>query len=162
MNRSLVILPGILALGMVVFGGSYWASRTACRMTAPSDDLSLLQTEYHLNNAQMVHIRALHDGYLPQCAEMCAKIAKKKQKLEQELAGGTNISSEAQATLSDIAAFRAQCQAQMLQHFLTVSQAMPPEEGQRYLAKMQKLTLGINDQMEQSMTESAGHEHHQP
>jgi hypothetical protein len=50
----------------------------------------------------------------------------------------------------------------MLQHFLMVSQAMPPEEGRRYLAEMQKVTLGINDQMEQSMTESAGHEHHQP
>lgn len=162
MNRSLVILLGILALGVAVFGGSYWASRTACHMAAPTDDLSWLQTEYHLNDAEMAHIRQLHEGYLPQCAEMCAKIAEKKQQLEQELTGGTNISSAAQATLNDIATFRAQCQAQMLQHFLKVSQAMPPEEGRRYLAEMQKLTLGINDQMEQSMTESAGHEHHHP
>jgi hypothetical protein len=110
----------------------------------------------------MARIRQLHEGYLPKCAEMCAQIAEKKQKLQQELAGGTNISSAAQATLNDIATFRAQCQARMLQHFLMVSQAMPPEEGRRYLAEMQKVTLGINDQMEQSMTESAGHEHHQP
>ena len=162
MNRSLVILLGALALGLVVFGGSYWVSRTACQMTAPTDDLTWLQTEYHLNGAEMARIRELHEGYLPKCAEMCAQIAEKKQKLAQELAGGANISSAAQATLDDIAMFRAQCQAQMLQHFIMVSQSMPPEEGRRYLANMQKVTLGINDQMEQSMTESAGHEHHHP
>ena len=40
----------------------------------------------------------------------------------------------------------------MLQHFIAVSQAMPPEEGRRYLAEMKKLTLGSHEEIEQSMS----------
>jgi hypothetical protein len=37
---------------------------------------------------------------------------------------------------------------------------MPPEQGHRYLAEMQHLTLGLHEQtIEPSMSESAGHEH---
>jgi hypothetical protein len=48
----------------------------------------------------------------------------------------------------------------MLQHFATVSQAMPPEQGRRYLAEMQNLTLGTHEQNEESMSGNTGHEHH--
>ena len=65
-----------------------------------------------------------------------------------------------QVKLAEIAGLRAQCQAQMLQHFATVSQAMPPEQGRRYLAEMQKITLGTHEQTEQSMSGDTGHEHH--
>jgi len=49
----------------------------------------------------------------------------------------------------------------MLQHFITVSQAMPPEQGQRYLAEMKQLTLGSHEEIESRMAGSdhAGHEH---
>jgi hypothetical protein len=160
MKRNVAILLGLLAVSMAVFASSFWASRTACEMCAPHDDLSWLKTEFHLSNAELDHVRQLHEGYLPQCAATCAKIAAKKTELARELAeGGTNISTEAQATLNEIAVLRAQCQAQMLQHFVTVSQAMPAAEGRRYLAEMQRLTLGLHDEMEQSMTDSAGHDH---
>ena len=63
--------------------------------------------------------------------------------------------------LSAIAALRAQCQAQMLRHFVAVSEAMPPEQGRRYLAEIKRLTLGSHEQVEQSMnTGTPGHEHH--
>ena len=162
MNRSLVILLGALALGVAIFAGSYFvAQRTMvmCRVT-PTDDLSWLRDEFHLGDAEMARIRELHEGYLPKCAEMCAKIAAKKAELESVLGNGTNITGEAQTKLNELAALRAQCQAQMLQHFATVSQAMPTEQGRRYLAEMQKLTLGTHEQMEQSMSGDTGHEHH--
>lgn len=162
MNRSLVILLGALALGAAIFAGSYFASQCATEMCCvdPADDLSWLRTEFHLGDAEMARIRELHEGYLPQCAEMCAKIAVKKRELEAVLGTGTNITAEAQAKLNEVAELRAQCQAQMLRHFATVSQAMPPEQGKRYLAEMQKLTLGDHEQMEQSMSGDPGHEHH--
>ena len=138
MNRSLVILLGALALGAAIFAGSYFTARHATVMCCakPADDLSWLRTEFHLNDAEMARIRELHEGYLPKCAEMCAKIAAKKDELESVLGTSTNITAEAQAKLNEVAALRAQCQAQMLQHFITVSQAMPPEQGRRYLAEM--------------------------
>ena len=162
MNRSLVILLGALALGAAIFGGSYFIShRTTERCcTDPTDELSWLRTEFHLSSVEMSRIRQLHEGYLPQCADMCAKIAAQKRELNSVLAGSTNITAEAQAKLKEIAELRAQCQAQMLQHFATVSQAMPPEQGQRYLAEMKRLTLGTHEQTEQSMSGNTGHEHH--
>ena len=161
MNRSLVILLGALALGAAIFAGSYFASQRATMMccASPTDDLSWLRTEFHLSDAEMTRIRELHEGYLPKCAEMCAKIAAKKAELAAVLGNGTNITAEAQTKLNELAVLRAQCQAEMLQHFAAVSQAMPPEQGRRYLAEMQKLTLGTTEQMEQSMSGDTGHEH---
>jgi len=161
MNRSLVILLGALALGVAIFAGSYFTAQRATVMccTKPADDLGWLQMEFRLGDAEMAHIRELHEGYLPKCAEMCAKIAAKKDELAAVLGNGTNLTAEAQSKLNEIAVLRAQCQAQMLEHFAAVSQAMPPEQGRRYLAEMKRLTLGTNELMEQSMSDHAGHEH---
>jgi hypothetical protein len=115
--------------------------------------------EFHLSDAEMVRIRELHEGYLPQCAAVCARIAEKKRELESVVGNGTNLTAEVQTKLADIAALRAQCQSNMLRHFVAVSQAMPPAAGRRYLAEMKRLTLGNSEQMEQSMSGDTGHEH---
>lgn len=161
MSRSLVIVLGALALGAAVFAGSYVAGQRACvvTMTRSADDLSWLRDEFHLGDAEMVRIRQLHEGYMPQCAKMCALLAAKKSELQAALAGGTNITTDAQKKLIELGELRAQCQAQMLQHFIAVSQAMPPEQGRRYLAEMQRLTLGFHEEIEKSMSPHAGHEH---
>lgn len=162
MNRSLVIVLGALALAAAIFAGAYYASQRACVMCndRPQDSLSWLQTEYHLSDADMTRIRALHEGYKPKCEAMCAQIAAKKKELEAALANGTNLTAESKARLAELANLQAQCQAQMLEHFMTVSQAMPPEAGRRYLAEMKAQTLGLHEAIESSMSDAAGHEHH--
>jgi hypothetical protein len=47
----------------------------------------------------------------------------------------------------------------MLQHFREVSQVMPPEQGRRYLAEMQRLTLGFHEQIERTMSPAATDPH---
>ena len=164
MNRSLAILFGALALGAAIFAGSYFASQRACVMCGaePADKLAWLRDEFHLSAAEMTRIHQLHDGYEPKCMEMCGRVADKKRELEAALGGGTNLTVEAQKKLSELGELRAQCQAQMLQHFINVSQAMPPEQGKRYLAEMKKLTLGSQTEMESSMSDQPGqaHGHH--
>ena len=164
MNRSFAILLGALALAAGVFTGAYFVSQRACvsTMTRSADDLSWLRNEFRLSNAEMGRVRQLHEGYLPQCAKMCALIAAKKGEVQAALGNGTNVTVEVQNKLTELGELRAQCQAQMIQHFVTVSQAMPPEAGRRYLAEMKQLTLGFHEEIEQSMTDHAGHEHHQP
>jgi hypothetical protein len=90
---------------------------------------------------------------------MCAKIAAKKAELQAALGDGTNLTAEAQQKLTELGELRAQCQAQMLRHFIEVSQAMPPEEGRRYLEEMKNLTLGFHVEMEQTMSNSMGQMH---
>ena len=157
MNRSLVIVVGTLALGMVLFGGSYAVSRHVGErcLTQPGNDLAWLRQEFSLNDAEMARIQKLHEGYLPQCAEMCQKIAAKKSEVQAALGEGTNITVVARQKLVELGELRAQCQAQMLRHFIAVSQTMPPEQGRRYLAEMQLITLGLHEQTEQSMSKSA-------
>jgi hypothetical protein len=161
MHRSLVIVLGALAIGAAVFAASYSASKHACvaTMTSSADDLSWLREEFHLSDAEMARVRQLHEGYLPQCAKMCALIAAKNAEIQAALGNGTNVTVEARKKLTELGELRAQCQAQMIQHFVTVSQAMPAEQGRRYLAEMKQLTLGFHEQIEQSMTDHAGHEH---
>ncbi len=161
MNRSLAILLGALALGAAVFAGSYFVSQRACvtTMTRSADDLSWLRDEFHLSDAEMARVRQLHEGYMPQCAKMCALIAAKSAEVKAALGNGTNVTAEAQKKLTELGELRAQCQAQRLQHFIAVSQAMPPEEGQRYFAEMKKITLGSHEEIEQSMSDHTGHEH---
>lgn len=162
MNRSLLLLLGALAVGAAIFAGSFFVSQRACVLCQqqPADDLAWLRTEFKLTDAEMARIRQLHEGYRPQCAAMCAKIAAKKQEVTAALAGSTNLTAEAQARLQELGALRQQCQTQMLQHFLQVSQTMPPAEGQRYLAEMQRLTLGLHEQTEATMSGESGHGHH--
>jgi hypothetical protein len=161
MECALFILFGVLAVGAAVFAGSFYLSRQVCvmRMTNPADDLDWLRQEFHLNDAEMARIRQLHEGYMPQCAEMCARIAAKKLEVERGLTGATNVSPVTEQGLVELAELRARCQGQMLQHFVEVSHAMAPEQGRRYLAEMQRLTLGFHEQIEQSMSDHAGHEH---
>jgi hypothetical protein len=162
MRRSFIILLGALAVGAAVFAGSFLIARQCCvrQLAAPADDLDWLRREFKLNDAELARVRQLHEGYLPKCGEMCARIAAKKGELESALAGTTNVSSTVEKNLIELGELRAQCQAQMLRHFLEVSQAMPPEQGRRYLAEMQRLTLGSHEEIEQSMSDHAGHEHH--
>jgi hypothetical protein len=153
MNRSLIILLGALALCAGIFAGSYLAARHVETMCAArsTDDLAWLQAEFHLSDAEMTRIRQLHNGYMPQCMAMCARIAAKKAEVAGALGAGTNITAEARKKLAELGDLRAQCQAQMLEHFITVSRAMPPEQGKRYLAEMQRVTLGLHEEMESSM-----------
>jgi len=159
MNRSLVTLLGVLALSAAIFAGSYFASQRACLMTRSTDDLSWLRDEFHLSDAEMARVRQLHEGYMPQCAKMCALLAAKKTEVQTALGNGTNITAEARNKLTELGELRAQCQAQMLQHFVAVSRAMPPEQGRHYLAEMEKITLGSHEEIEQSMSDHTGHEH---
>jgi len=161
MKRSLLILVIALLAGSALFASSYLMSRRVCETCASSatDNLEWLRREFHLDNAEMERMRQLHDGYLPKCAAMCEQIAAKKQELDAALAGSTNITAVAKQKLTELALLRAECQAQMLQHFVEVSQAMPPEQGRRYLAEMERLTVGEHEQTEETMSDHHGHVH---
>ena len=164
MRRSLILLIAMLLGGAAIAGASYLLGCRMCaRQLAPSgDDLAWLRREFRLSDAEMQRIRQLHEGYLPKCHENCALIAAKKKELQAALDHAQSMSPEAKQKLTEVATLRAQCQANMLGHFYEVSQAMPPGQGRRYLAEMQRLTLGFHEQIENTMSgdTSSPHGHH--
>jgi len=164
MRRSLLILLAMLLAGVAIIGASYALGRQVCtrQLAGGGDDLAWLRREFRLGDAEMQRIRQLHEGYLPKCHENCARIAAKKQELQAILDQAQAMTPEAQQKLAEVAALRAECQANMLAHFYEVSRAMTPEQGRRYLAEMQRLTLGFHEQIENTMSPdtSAHHGHH--
>jgi len=161
MKRPLIIVICMLLAGGALFASSYFLGRRVCTACTAqrSDSLDWLRQEFHLSDTDMTRIRALHDGYMPKCMEMCAQIDAKKQELDNALTGATNMSAMAKQKLTELAVLRSQCQAQMLEHFIEVSRAMPAEQGRRYLAEMERLTICGHEQTEETMTDHAGDVH---
>ncbi len=161
MRRLLPILLVLLS-AVSLAGGAYWVAKKVCveHYARSADDLDWLRREFRLSDAEMARVRQLHQGYLPKCRAMCAQIAAKKLELQSALDSGRG-EPRGGAEACGIGGLAAQCQAQMLRHFDEVSQAMPPEQGRRYLAEMQRLTLGFHEQFETTMSDSShGHQQH--
>lgn len=148
-----------LALGLaaVVFGLGYGVA-SRLRPAPTSDELAWLVHEFGLTAAEMARVRPLHEGYRPQCAEMCDRIAAQNRELTallRQTAGGPEVERH----LREIAALRAECQSRMLRHFEQVAAALPAAQGTRYLAEMQRLTLDLRQDMEAGLAPRS-HERH--
>lgn len=153
MKRAWLLLLALVLAGGGLFAGSYFASRRICQSccAAPDDDLAWLQIEFHVSDAELARIRQLHEGYLPECAALCARMAAQRREIARLPADAPDHAArlaQAQQALADL---RTECQRHMLEHFEAVSHAMPPAEGARYLERMRAFTLGTNQPMEHSM-----------
>jgi hypothetical protein len=164
MRKPVLIVLIALAVGAGLFGGAFYCARYFCvqHVATSTDDLDWLRMEFNLSETDMAKVRTLHEGYLPLCEANCRDIALKKRELKQAEAAGTNTTATLDQLRTEVASLRTKCQTEMLAHFEEVSLAMPPEQGQRYLAEMKRLTLGSHEQVEESMsgTSEHGHEHH--
>ena len=160
-RRSLIIVLLAVAAGATLLAGSFLLAERWCahRVANSADNLDWLKQEFGLSDTELERVRALHDGYLPKCEEMCQQIAVKKSELENALASATNVTTTVETKLAELGALRARCQARMLQHFMEVSQVMPPGQGRRYLKEMERLTLGFHEQFEQSMSQPPDNPH---
>ncbi len=143
MKRSAIILLSGLALAALAYAGMYHAETadSCCLVESKTPELAWLKQEFHLSDAEFTRISQMHEQYLAGCAERCHRIDLKNQELAHLLTATNTITPQIQQALADSAQLRAQCQAQMLQHFYDVSRTMLPEQGKRYLAWVQSKTL---------------------
>jgi hypothetical protein len=142
MKKGAFILIAGLLVSTVTFAACYYLGTASCRsmMRQPQPELAWLKKEFHLNDAEFARISEMHQAYLPQCRMRCKRIAKQNQRLEGLLANATTVTPEIQNLLAERAQTRAQCETEMLNHFLEVSRTMPPEQGRRYLAWVEQQT----------------------
>lgn len=164
MRRPLLLLLAVLAVALSAFTACYFAA-ARLRVPAasqPADELDWLRTEFRLSAPELARVRALHDGYQPECAAMCQRIGEKNRELDVLLAASTSVTPAVEQKLAEVAALRAECQAQMLRHFHVVSATLPPEQGRRYLAEMRRLTLGLGDHAAMPMPAPTPKRHGQP
>ena len=165
MSRGGLILTLGIFLGAAGFVGCYFLGTAPGRglMQEAQPELAWLKKEFNLSDAEFDRISALHDAYLPQCGERCRLIEEQNLKLKQLLAKEVSVTSEIQTLLAERAKTRALCETEMLKHFHEVSQAMPPEQGRRYLAWVEERTVLRPQAMESShKTDHSHHSMHAP
>ena len=109
-------------------------------------ELTWLKNEFELSDSEFARILQLHQGYLRRCKERCRHIEELNDKLMKAIGATTQMTPEIEKLLADRARIRADCQAEMLKHFFEVSRTMPAEQGNRYLAWVQKQTC-LNEQV---------------
>jgi len=136
MKKGVLILLFGLVVAAAAYGCIYFVCTASARNLQSSNqpELAWLKEEFNLSDADFERVSGLHAAYLPQCRDMCREIDANNVKLQTLLSGATNMTPEIAASLAESARLRSGCQTMMLRHFFQVSQAMPAEQGRRYLA----------------------------
>jgi hypothetical protein len=157
---ALIVLLG-LVVGTAAFTCFYYVGTASSRemMREPQPELAWLKKEFHLTDVEFARISKMHKAYLPQCAERCRRIAEQKQQLEHLLATTATLTPEIQNLLLERARTRAECETEMLKHFLAVSQTMPPDQGRRYLAWVESQSSLSGQGMEEKHRPTENHHH---
>lgn len=142
MRRGLIILALGLAGAVIAYCCVYLSGTTAPRRWMQSDqpELTWLKHEFNLSDGEFARVSELHAAYLPQCQEMCRRIAAQNDSLEKLLANASSMTPEIEGAIAEAARLRGQCQRNMLQHFFEVSRTMPAEQGRRYLEWLTQMT----------------------
>ena len=143
MKRAAIILVvGLLAAVAAYTAVYYFGTRKHRQMLESSaPELAWLKKEFHLGDAEFARIAKLHDGYMPRCAELCQRIARKNAELQKMVARPDVDAKSVDQILKEAGDLRVECQKNMFNHFLEVSRQMPPEQGTRYLQWVQQRTL---------------------
>ncbi len=162
MRRPLVILVLGTILGLLTAVATYWSMtaqhRALLRQEQP--ELAWLRAEFEIAPEDFARISALHQAYLPQCAELCRRIASCEARIRSLLDRADQLTPEIEALLLEAAQTRVECQKNMLEHFFQVSRAMPPEQGRRYLAWVKEKTFRMDHEPGAPGEASHGHEGH--
>lgn len=123
---------------------AFYGSRTAEYRKLEAEcgpELAWIKKEFRLADDEFERVKKLHEAYKPVCAEMCRQVDEQNRELARLLQTAQGVTPEIEKVLGRAAAIRKECQTAMLTHFFRVSQAMPPEQGHRYLAWMHEQTL---------------------
>lgn len=167
MKRGGIILLLGLLVAVVAFAGFYYLGTASWRgmMHEPEPELAWLKKEFKLSDSEYARITKLHEEYLPACGQRCARIAEQDRQLQQLLAQVSSVTPEIRNLLAERAKTRADCEAEMLNHFLEVSRTMPSEQGRRYLAWVESQSCLHGQAMEQrhalgDSSSTADHHHH--
>lgn len=161
MKKSLLILFGGFFLALSAYAVVYLGRvKTPAVPVERSPELAWLKMEFALNDAEYERIRRLHEGYLPDCARMCEKIASLNNELRQMVLATNTVTPAISEKLQEIGNVRQECQTRMLSHFYAVSRAMPEEQGRRYLASMQELTSLSSFRQHPASDLAQDHAHH--
>lgn len=115
-------------------------------------EVAWIKHEFSLSDTEFQRVLQLHEAYLPKCQERCRVIKAQNETLLARLSASKELTPEIRDLLGERAKMRVVCEAEMLQHFMEVSQVMRPSQGERYLAWVERQTLFTMQTMAPSPT----------
>jgi hypothetical protein len=137
-----ILIAGLIACA-AAFCSFYLLGTAAHReiLHGQTPELAWLQKEFQLSDGELARVTKLHEAYQTHCMQMCGRIDEQTGRLKKLLASTGTLTPEIEATIAEAARLRGECQRDMMRHFFEVSQAMPPEQGRRYLAWITERTF---------------------
>ncbi|MFA5057339.1 MAG: hypothetical protein WC485_04455 [Opitutaceae bacterium] len=131
MKRLALFLLLVAGVAAAAYGVTcYFNSRQT------EDQWTWLRREFHLSDAQLARIQALHRAYEPVCADHCRRIMAMQKRLAELERAGTKDSPDYGAMQQAWDAVKHECNEATLQHLRKVAAEMDPDQGRRYLALM--------------------------
>lgn len=126
MKRGVLLALTVLAAGLLAFGITrYFGPSAPAEMT---DEIAWMRSEFHLTAEQAAAVEKLHDDYFPVCMEHCRLVARARKTLAAASA------DERPSAQAELARLQSVCETATREHLRRVAAAMPPAEGERFLA----------------------------
>jgi hypothetical protein len=132
MRRLSSFLALVVAVAATAYGLTYYYSASR----QPEDQWTWLRREFHLDGAQLVRIKALHEAYQPVCADHCSRIMAARERLAGLDQAGRRNTPDYLATLGEWEAVKRECNEATFRHLQAVAAVMSPAQGRRYLDMM--------------------------
>jgi hypothetical protein len=152
MKSPIVITLCVVLLAGAAFLASFQMQTAPVRaLTGAVDpELEWLKREFAVNEQAFEKVKTLHQTYLPACERMCLKIQQANAQLETLVLNSDKVTPEIDAKLHEIALIQEECHRRMLAHFYDVSRSMSPDQAQRYLQEMHRITSLSNNRKHSS------------
>ena len=132
MNKGIICLVAILLSAVAAYCAYFgWATSKH-----PDNGLEWLQTEYALSDEVLTRVDAARASYLPECREMCRRLAEARQELSKRSATSTATAAEITEAYAAVNAIEEECIQMSLDHVFTVAEMMPEAQSARYRERM--------------------------
>ena len=138
MNKGIICLVAILLTAVAAYCAYFgWATSNH-----PENGLEWLQEEFALSDEVLAKVDAARASYLPECREMCRRLAEARQELSKRSASSTATVAEITEAYAAVNAIEEECIQMSLDHVFTVAEMMPKEQAGRYRERMVEALLG--------------------
>lgn len=147
MKRVLIVIAVALVAGVCAF--TWMRSQRiphhdSSILLESMPELAWLRTELKLTDFQFTQVSKLHAAYLPECAEMCKRIADAHERLDQAARGKSEVTPELKSVIEDHARIHAECQERMLGHLYETARVLDAKQAERYLEVMLPYALDFS------------------
>jgi flagellar motility protein MotE (MotC chaperone) len=147
MKRILIVIVVALVAGVCAF--SWTRSQRVPHhdssvLLETMPELAWLRDDLKLTDSQFAQVSKLHAAYLPECADMCQRIADAHERLDEAARGQREVTAELKSVVEEYAKIHAECQERMLAHLYETARILDAKQAERYLEVMLPYALDFS------------------